>query len=49
VILLIVLVVIMVSGAGVAYAVTRSGDSAVQCPAGYGYVYGPNIRGHCAP
>jgi hypothetical protein len=44
---LIVLVVVL--GSAVAYAVSRSGDSAVRCPAGYGYTYGVNVRGHCTP
>jgi hypothetical protein len=46
-ILFISIVVVVVLGGAVAYAVSRSDDSAVRCPVGYGYTYGPNVRGQC--
>jgi hypothetical protein len=44
-----ILMKVVVTGSAVAFAVSRSGDSAVRCPAGYGYAYGVNVRGHCTP
>ena len=48
-IVLILIGIVVVTGSAVAFAVSRSGDSAVRCPAGYGYTYGVNVRGHCTP